>query len=182
MASKRLHQMLFSRTATPLVVMLILCSLVLADRATSGTNARTPEPRRPASGMESQMAQWDQKVRTVLGTFSLELPACLVKQEGSPVDSMAAVFEGCGLFVIATQGPYSDRLTGYVGRSDYREEESKIGGAAARMVSFQTPEEGTFTLAVHVPGLNGLTVLVRAAESVPRQVARDIVQSIQPVN
>ena len=57
MASKRLHQMLFSRTATPLVVMLILCSLVLADRATSGTDARMSEPRWPVSGMESEMAQ-----------------------------------------------------------------------------------------------------------------------------
>ena len=127
------------------------------------------------------MAQKDEKVRLVLGTFSLELPAHLVKQEGNPVDSMAAVFEGGGLFVIATQGPHSDRLTSYIGRSNYMEEETKIGGVTARMVSFQTPEEGTYTVAVHVAGLNGLTVLVRAADSVPLQVARDIVRSIETV-
>src|SRR5262245_43148711 len=114
---------------------------------------------------------WDEKSRVTVGGVSLAIPAELVKRSGTTVDSEAAVFEGGGLFVVVTQGPFSDRLTSYIGRSGYREESTRIGEAAGRIVFFRTPEEGTYTVATHSPGVNGLTVLIRAAESVPEQVA-----------
>jgi hypothetical protein len=127
------------------------------------------------------MTAWDEKVRVALGGFSLELPVSLAKQPGTPVDSLAGRFEGSGLSVIVDQGPFSDRLSSYVGRPDYQEEAEEIAGVPARIVFFRTPEEGTYTVAAHMPGLNNLTVFVRAAESVPQSVARDIIQSVEPV-
>ena len=121
-------------------------------------------------------------VRVAMGGFSLEFPASMAKQEGNPVDSVSGVFEGGGISVIIDAGPFSDRLASYTGRPDYYEEAREIAGASAHVVFFRTPEEGTYTFAAHIPGLNGLTVVIRAAESVPQQVARDIVESVEPVS
>jgi hypothetical protein len=127
------------------------------------------------------MTKWNERVRVPLGAFSVELPAVLVKRQGSAVDSEAAGFEGGGLTVVVDQGPFADRLTSCVGRPDYREEATEIAGVSSRVVFFRTPAEGTYTVAAHRPGPNGLTVVVSAAESVPEQVARDIVKSVEPL-
>jgi hypothetical protein len=84
----------------------------------------------------------DEKVRDASGGYSLELPASLAKQKGSPVGSLFTV----------DQGPFSDRLTCYVARSP--DPHGPYGGC-----SWARP---------------GLIVVVRAAESVPLQVARDL--------
>ena len=126
------------------------------------------------------MTKWNEKVRVPLGIFSVELPAVLVKREGSAIDSPAVGFEGGGLSVDVDQGPFSDPLTSYVGRPDYREEAAEIAGVAARLVFFRTPADATYTVAAHLPGPNGLTVVVSAAETIPERVARDIVKSVEP--
>ena len=127
------------------------------------------------------MTKWNEKVRVPLGIFSVELPATLVKRPGDAVDSVAAVFEGGGLSVVVDQGPFSDRLTSHVGRPDHREEAAEIAGVAARLVFFRTPADGTYTVAAHLPGPNGLTVVVSAAETIPEQIARNIVESVEPM-
>lgn len=127
------------------------------------------------------MQAWNKTMRLTVGSVSLEIPAALAKREGTAVDSAAAAYEAPGLSVLVDQGPFADQLSSYVGRPDYRVEATEIAGAAARIVSFRTPEEKTYTVAVHVPHLNRATVVVRAADSVPEQVARAIIQSVKPL-
>ena len=117
----------------------------------------------------------------MVGGVSLELPAVLVEGDDRALDSAAAVFEGPGLSVILDQGPFADPLETYVGRPGYEEGLREVAGSTARVVSFRTPEDGTYTVAAHVPRPKPLSVVVRADTSVPEHVPGDIIESVQPL-
>jgi hypothetical protein len=122
---------------------------------------------------------WDEKVRVTVGGVSLELPVALVKRQDGPIDSAAAVYEGHGVTVIVDQSPFSDRLDSHVGAPEYEEHVTDVGGAAGRLVSFRSPEDGTYTVATHLHEPTPLTVVVRADDSVPEEVVRGIVGSLR---
>jgi hypothetical protein len=127
------------------------------------------------------VGHWGEKVRVAVGDVSLELPAALVQREEANVDSSAGVFEGSGLTVIVDQGPFSDPLDSHTGRPGYREEPTELAAVAGRTISYQTPEEGTYTVAAHLPPPAAVTVVVRADGSVPEHVPREIIASIRAI-
>ena len=124
------------------------------------------------------MPAWDETVQVAFGNFTVDLPAALVSQRQQAVDSPAATFEGEGLKVILDAGPFADRLESHLGRPDYREELTELGGVVGRIVSFRNPD-GTETLASHVPPPASVTVVVHADASVPQHVARQIIESLR---
>ncbi len=123
----------------------------------------------------------DQAARVTVGAISLEVPATLVPSGGTPVDSVSAVFEGTGVIVIVDQGPFADRLQTAPGRPEYREAPTEVAGATGRSIYFRSPEDKTFTVATVLSAPTAVTVVVRAAETVPAEVAQRIVASVQLV-
>jgi hypothetical protein len=122
---------------------------------------------------------WNEKVRVTVGNLGLELPSALVKTQDTAIDSASAVFEGSGLTVIVDQGPFADRLDGYVGNPGYREEMRNMAGATARTIFFQRPDRGTYTMAVHFTAPKLVTVVIHADKSVPEQVPKEILESLR---
>jgi hypothetical protein len=124
------------------------------------------------------MTSWDEKVRVTLGNVSLELPASVVKNQETSIESAGGVFEGGGLTVIVDEGPFADRLDSYIGLPGFREETREVAGVTGRKVFFRRPERGTYTVGVHVPAPKHVTVAVHAEASVPERVAEAIVNSL----
>jgi hypothetical protein len=127
------------------------------------------------------MTAFEPRVRVRVGAVSLELPAILAPQQGAPVDSTSAVFEGGGLMVLVDQGPFAPSLDADVGRAGFREVAAEMGGSPARLVTFDEEGGGSYTTAVEVAAPRRITVVVRADSSVPRQVPLEIVHSVQPL-
>jgi hypothetical protein len=127
---------------------------------------------------ERTMSPWEQKVRVTVNKISLELPAVLVKS-GHAIDSAAATFEGNGLSVTVDQGPFASRLESYAGRHGVKEDVREIGGVKSRVVFFRDPDAHMNTLAIHVPAPRSITVVIRADASVPEELPRRILDSLQ---
>lgn len=125
------------------------------------------------------MTRWDEKVRVSVGNVSLELPTSLVKRPDIPIDSAAGVFEGSGVMVIVDQGPFANRLDSYAGHPEYQEKIKEVAGTTSRTISFQSPDRGTYTVAIHLPAPKHVTVVVQADAYVPEQVPREIIESLR---
>ncbi len=125
------------------------------------------------------MSQWDDRVRVVVGSVSLELPRALVKSGETAVDSAAGVFEGAGLTVTVDQGPFASRLDSDMGRPDYREGFSDVGGTRSRTIFFRSADGRSFTTGVYAPAPKNVTVVIHADASVPEEVATAIRDSVQ---
>lgn len=80
--------------------------------------------------------------------------------------------------VIVDQGPFADRLDSYVGESMYDEQIAPLAGTVGRVVRFKRPD-GTFTVAARIIEPRELTVVVQGNESVPEQVAKDVIDSLR---
>ena len=119
--------------------------------------------------------------RIRVGAISVAVPAHLLATTDAPIDSAAAVLTGGGLTVIIDQSAFADRMESSIGQPDRREEPTHIAGASGRIVSFRTPEDHTYTVAVVLSEPVPATVVVRADDSVPERDARRIVESLQPV-
>jgi hypothetical protein len=89
------------------------------------------------------------------------------------------MFEGSGVTVMVDKGPFADRLDSYAGRPEYREEIKDVAGMTSRMISFRSPERGTYTMATHLPEPHHLTIVVQSDISVPEQVPREIIESLR---
>ena len=125
------------------------------------------------------MTPWDDRVRVVVGSVSLELPTALVKKGDTAIDSAAAVFEGAGLTVTVDQGPFASRLDADVGRPDYREGVQDVGGTRSRTIFFRSGDGQSVTTGVHVPAPKRVTVVIQAGKSVPEEVATAIRESVE---
>ena len=125
------------------------------------------------------MTPWEDRVRVVVGSISLELPTALVDKRNTAVDSAASVFEGSGLTVTVDQGPFASRLDADVGRPAYREGYKDIGGTRSRTVFFRSADGRSFTTGLHVPAPKHVTVVIQADKSVPEEVATAIRDSVQ---
>ena len=135
----------------------------------------------PASG-GSSVTPWDETVRVAVGKVSLELPAALVKSGDAAIDSAANVFEAAGLRVTVDQGPFVSRLESHIGRPGYKEGVKDVGGAKGRTIFFRSDDGAAYTMAVHVPAPNYVTVVVRADASVSEAIPRAILDSLQLLN
>jgi hypothetical protein len=160
----------------------LLCSLGLLA---SGPTAKVALAQRGSSIAESErertMTPWEQRVRVTVGKISLEIPAVLVKS-GHAIDSAAAMFEGNGLSVTVDEGPFASRLDSYAGRPGVKEDIREIGGVKSRVVFFRDPDAHVNTLAIHVPAPRLMTVVIRADASVPEEIPRRILDSLQPLD
>lgn len=125
------------------------------------------------------MSQASDTRRFVVGKVSLALPASLAKRQDAPIDSATSVFEGNGLTVIVDQGPFADGLDSHAGRPGYRSELRSIAGVPGRLVSYRSPERGTYTVAARLPAPTLVTVVVEADLSVPEHVPKGIIESLQ---
>src|SRR4051812_41485897 len=105
------------------------------------------------------MTPWDDRVRVVVGSVSLELPVATVKKGETGVDSAAGVFEGGGLTVTVDQGPFVNHLDADVGRPDYREDVKDIGGTRSRTIFFRSADGQSYTTGVYVPAPKQVTVV-----------------------
>ncbi len=114
--------------------------------------------------------------------MSIEVPTEVLADPGAPIDSASAVFTGMGVTVIVDQGPFADRLEGSVGRPEFDDTPTSVAGHTGRYVSFRTPEEHTYTMATLLSEPARITVVVRADDSVPARVARDILESLQLID
>jgi hypothetical protein len=128
------------------------------------------------------MTHWEEKTRIEVGKVSLELPTSLLNRKGDPIDSAANIFEGEGVMVIVDQGPFADRLTSYVGLPEYREDSIHVAGTSGHTIFFQSPDGGTYTMAIHLPMPQNVTVVIKSASSVPESVPREIIESLRPLH
>jgi hypothetical protein len=127
------------------------------------------------------MAHWEEKTRVEVGKVSLELPTTLVNRKGDPIDSAANMFEGEGVAVIVDQGPFADRLTSYVGLPEFREDIINVAGTSGHTIFFRSPDGSTYTVAIHLPMPQNVTVVVKSDSSVPKSVPREIIESLRPI-
>jgi hypothetical protein len=126
----------------------------------------------------SDDVRWSDRVPVQVGGLRLRLPAALVRT-GAPIDGPSAVFEGAGVTVVVDAGPFADRLEAHVGKPAFEESPVEVSGASGRRVSFDAPDTGTHTNALHVDGPRPFTVAVIAAPSVPDTVAADVLASVR---
>ena len=129
-------------------------------------------------GAPVAMSSFEGKTRVSLGAASVAIPEALLPA-GQSLDSPSNFFEGLGMSVLIDQGPFSDDLTSAVGHAEYRETTEQVAGVPAKVVSYRDPGGTGYIVAAHIPGLNRLTVVVRASDSVPRQVADEVIDSIE---
>jgi hypothetical protein len=120
--------------------------------------------------------------RLTLGNrIRLSVPADVSPSAEPSIDSGASLWRGEGVTVIFDEGPFSDPLTSYSNRPNYRMTDEVIGGRRARVVSFE-PEDGGHYVAAHFldeSESGGLvTVAVQTAKGVPPAVGAAIVQSV----
>jgi hypothetical protein len=133
---------------------------------------------RDAGPGPSDDVRWTERVPVQVGDLRLRLPAGLVSVSAA-IDGPSAVFEGPGVTVVVDAGPFADRLEAHAGKPGFREAQVEVSGASGRRVSFDAPDAGTHTNALHVEGPRPFTVAVIAAPSVPDDVADDVLASIQ---
>jgi hypothetical protein len=126
----------------------------------------------------SDDVRWSDLVPVQVCGLRLRLPAALVTK-GAPIDGPSAVFEGAGVTVVVDAGPFADRLEAHVGKPAFQEAPVEVSGARGRRVSFDAPDTGTHTNALHVDGPRPFTVAVIAAPSVPDTVAADVLASVR---
>ncbi|MDQ3829874.1 MAG: hypothetical protein M3361_11340, partial [Candidatus Tectomicrobia bacterium] len=100
------------------------------------------------------------------------IPAGLSEGREQGIDSSIATWKGEGISILIDQGMFSDPLTSYEGRADYRFDHETIDGRPARIVSF-TESNGTRVFAAHFPSFRtdarlkeGLTVIIRSDPAV----------------
>ena len=97
------------------------------------------------------MTPWSKTARVAVGAVSLELPAILQRRGDAAIDSAASVFEGGGLLVTVDHSPFASRLDSDVGKPDYKEDVKAVGGVTGRTIFFRSPDDGSYTVGIHVP-------------------------------
>lgn len=120
------------------------------------------------------------------GKFEFSLPAGLSEVREQGIDSSVARWEGEGITVRIDYGVFSDPLTSYGGRPNFRLSDAEIGDRAARIVSFDQ-SDGKHLVAAHFHGFakerrtarDKLTIVVETEPSVKREVASRIIRSVR---
>lgn len=113
---------------------------------------------------------------------TVDVPVDLVPDTAAGIDSAARSLAGPKLDVLVDTGPFADPLDRYDGLPHFRESTEQISGHRARVVRFSVDDGSTYTVAAHIPELDRLTVVVRAAREVPDEVALQIIRSIRQTN
>ena len=73
----------------------------------------------------------------------------------------------------------ASRLDADVGRPDYREEVKDVAGTRGRTIFFRDPDGRAYTTAVYLPAPKYVTIVVHADASVPEEIPREILDSLQ---
>jgi hypothetical protein len=120
------------------------------------------------------------------GKLQFSLPAGLAETKEQGIDSRVGRWEGEGITVRVDYGIFSDPLTSYAERPNYRLAAEKIDNRTARVVSFDL-NDGKDFIAAHFGGFteeetgerSALTIVVETEPGVGSEVASQIIRSVR---